>query len=108
MKRYRSEAHDLADDRLPARARKGRGAVTNRAGRFEPTNTEAVDDGWARPEDEELPPLRTTVLVDSTRSILAPNPSPDVGFDRSINPYPRCEPNTEERCERKRSDSTCR
>jgi DNA repair photolyase len=91
MKRDRSEAHDQADDSLPARARKGRGAVTNRAGRFEPTNTEAVDDGWARPEDEDLPPLRTTVIVDSTRSIIARNQSPDVGFDRSINPYRGCE-----------------
>ncbi len=91
MKRDRSEAHDLADDRLPALVRKGRGAVTNRAGRFEPTTTEAVDDGWERPEDEELPPLRTSVTVDSTRTIIARNQSPDIGFDRSINPYRGCE-----------------
>ena len=84
-------AHDLPDDRLPARVRKGRGAVTNRAGRFEPTNTEAVDDGWQQPEDEDLPPLRTTVIVDATRSIIARNQSPDISFDRSINPYRGCE-----------------
>ena len=90
MKRDRSDAHDLADDRLPTQARKGRGAVTNRAGRFEPTVTEAVDDGWAR-EEEDLPPLRTTVTVDSSRSIIARNQSPDVPFDRSINPYRGCE-----------------
>jgi DNA repair photolyase len=95
MKRDRTDApdfdaHDLADDRLPAQARKGRGAVTNRAGRFEPTVTEAVDDGWAR-DEEDLPPLRTTVTVDSSRSIIARNQSPDVPFDRSINPYRGCE-----------------
>jgi len=86
----RSEAHELPDDRLPARARKGRGAVTNRAGRYEPATTELVDDGWSREEDE-LPPLRTTVTVDTSRSIIAHNKSPDVPFDRSINPYRGCE-----------------
>jgi DNA repair photolyase len=95
MKRDRSDAHDLdahdlPEDRLPAQARKGRGAVTNRAGRFEPTVTEAVDDGWPR-DAEDLPPLRTTVTVDSSRSIIARNQSPDVPFDRSINPYRGCE-----------------
>jgi DNA repair photolyase len=92
MQRDRTDAHDLPQDRIPPRARKGRGAVTNRAGRFEPTNTEAVDDGWRRPEDEDdLPPLRTTVIVDSTRTIIARNQSPDISFDRSINPYRGCE-----------------
>ena len=56
----RSDAHDQPDDRLPHRARKGRGAVSNEAGRYEPTVTEAVDDGWAR-DEEDIPPLRTTV-----------------------------------------------
>ncbi len=86
----RADAHDQPSDRIPARARKGRGAVTNKAGRFEPTTTEAVDDGWAGDADD-LPPLRTTVTVDSTRSIIARNQSPDVPFDRSINPYRGCE-----------------
>ncbi len=91
MQRDRSDAHHLPDDRIAAKARKGRGAVTNRAGRFEPTSTEAVDDGWQSPEDEDLPPLRTTVIVDATRSIIARNQSPDISFDRSINPYRGCE-----------------
>jgi DNA repair photolyase len=92
MRTEPADTHDLPDDRIPARARKGRGAVTNRAGRFEPTNTEAVDDGWQRPEDDEdLPPLRTTVIVDATRTIIARNQSPDISFDRSINPYRGCE-----------------
>ncbi len=71
----------------PAR---GRGAVSNRDGRFEPTRREAVDDGWDR-DDEDLPPLRTTVGVDSARSVIARNDSPDVPFEQSINPYRGCE-----------------
>ncbi|MBL28706.1 MAG: radical SAM protein [Rhodospirillaceae bacterium] len=70
--------------------RKGRGAVTNVAGRYEATTTEAWDDGWGTIE-EDLPPLRTTVQVDKTKTIIARNQSPDVGFDRSINPYRGCE-----------------
>ena len=78
-------------DQLPDRARKGRGAVSNRAGRYEPETREAVDDGWVGGEHEDLPPLRTSVTIDSTRSIIARNQSPDIGFDRSINPYRGCE-----------------
>jgi DNA repair photolyase len=73
----------------PGAPRKGRGAVTNRDGRFERYAHEAVDDGWTR--EEELPALRTTVTVDATRTIIARNQSPDVPFDRSINPYRGCE-----------------
>ena len=83
------------DDGLPNRARKGRGAVSNRVGRFEPHGREAVDDGWssaAAPDpDDELPPLRTTVAIDATRTIIARNKSPDIPFDQSINPYRGCE-----------------
>src|SRR5262249_16826272 len=79
-------------DLLPDRARKGRGGVSNRVGRYEPETREAVDDGWASGgEDEDLPPLRTSVTIDTTRSIIARNQSPDLGFDRSINPYRGCE-----------------
>jgi len=70
--------------------RKGRGAQTNATSRYEPHTREAVDDGWGS-LDEELPPLRTTVQVDATRTIIATNDSPDIGFDRSINPYRGCE-----------------
>ena len=80
-------SHDPA---LPDRARKGRGAVSNRVGRYEPETREAVDDGWGA-EDDDAPPLRTSVTIDSTRSIIARNQSPDLGFDRSINPYRGCE-----------------
>lgn len=71
---------------------KGRGAASNTAGRFERERRVAVDDGWARAEeDEDLPPLRTTVTIDKSRTIIARNSSPDIPFDRSINPYRGCE-----------------
>ena len=70
--------------------RKGRGAGSNEAGRYEPHQRVAVDDGWGCAE-EELPPLATTLTADSTRTIIARNDSPDIGFDRSINPYRGCE-----------------
>ena len=76
------------DAPLPGIARKGRAAVSNRAGRFEPHAHEPVDDGW--PADD-LPPLRTTVTRDASKTIIARNTSPDVPFDRSINPYRGCE-----------------
>jgi DNA repair photolyase len=80
---------DLA---LPDRARKGRGAVSNRPGRFEPGERPREDDGWGADSFEEaLPPLRTTVQPDKSRTVIAFNESPDVGFDRSINPYRGCE-----------------
>ena len=73
-------------------ARKGRGAVSNRDGRFERFVHEAEDDGWERRlEDDEAAPLRTTVLPDTARKVIARNTSPDVPFDRSINPYRGCE-----------------
>jgi DNA repair photolyase len=71
-------------------ARTGRGAVSNPAGRFESTRTEAIDDGWGS-LDEELPPLATTVLPEPARSIISRNNSPDISFDQSINPYRGCE-----------------
>ena len=70
--------------------RKGRGAASNESGRFEAEKRTAFDDGWGS-ADEEPPPLTTTLTVDSTRTIIARNDSPDIGFDRSINPYRGCE-----------------
>lgn len=69
---------------------RGRGAATNRSGRFEAFARLAVDDGWDRPEDD-LPPLRIQVALDATRTVIARNASPDIPFDRSINPYRGCE-----------------
>jgi len=69
---------------------KGRGTLSNSVGRFEQLGREAIDDGWNN-QDEELPPLRTEVIVDSCRSAITYNDSPDIPFDRSINPYRGCE-----------------
>jgi DNA repair photolyase len=74
------------------RARKGRGAVSNRPGRFEAHDRAAFDDGWqSLAEDADAPPIRTTLTRDTTRTILSRNDSPDVPFDRSVNPYRGCE-----------------
>ena len=70
--------------------RKGRGAASNDTGRFEPEKRVPFDDGWGAADEEPLP-LATTLSVDSTRTIIARNDSPDIGFDRSINPYRGCE-----------------
>jgi DNA repair photolyase len=69
--------------------RHGRGASSNGSGRYESLARVAFDDGWQGLED--LPPFKTTVTVDSTRKIIAHNDSPDLSFDRSINPYRGCE-----------------
>lgn len=74
---------------LAAEARKGRGAIGNGAGRYEPYTRETVDDGWWR--EDELSPLATTVTDETCRSAISRNTSPDVHFDRSINPYRGCE-----------------
>lgn len=69
---------------------KGRGAVSNRAGRFESLAVERVDDGWGI-LDEPLPPLETRVLPEPAQSVITRNNSPDVPFEQSINPYRGCE-----------------
>jgi DNA repair photolyase len=74
---------------LPTAAR-GRGAVTNASGRYEPERREAFDDGWEA-DDEAPPRLTTTLTAETARRIITRNDSPDVGFDRSINPYRGCE-----------------
>ncbi|MCH7942994.1 MAG: radical SAM protein, partial [Proteobacteria bacterium] len=75
---------------LPRQLRKGRGAVSNPPSRYDSATPVEMDDGWGI-LDEDLPPLRTTVTIDSTRGIIARNQSPDLPFDRSINPYRGCE-----------------
>src|SRR5581483_5102477 len=69
--------------------RRGRGTVSNATGRYEPLARVAFDAGWQGLD--ELPPFKTSVSVDSTRKIIARNDSPDISFDRSINPYRGCE-----------------
>lgn len=75
---------------MTSTAVKGRGARSNASGRFETDVREAFDDGWTG-ADAEPAPLRTTLTPLRSKTILAKNTSPDVGFDRSINPYRGCE-----------------
>jgi DNA repair photolyase len=69
--------------------RKGRGTLSNAVGRYEGYDRVLIDDGWGG-ADAALP-LQTTLTEDTTRTIIARNASPDVPFDRSINPYRGCE-----------------
>lgn len=80
----RLEATGVDSDR-----RRGRGAVTNPSGRFEPISRVDEDDGWG--SSEELPPFKTHVTIETPRSVISHNESPDIPFDQSINPYRGCE-----------------
>jgi hypothetical protein len=71
-------------------AARGRGARSNHSGRFEPTQREDFDDGWTS-EDEAAPQLATTLTAMTSRTVITRNDSPDIPFDRSINPYRGCE-----------------
>ena len=68
---------------------RGRSAGINPSGRFEPVTRHVFDDGWDTLED--LPPFKTEVQVEKPRTIITRNQSPDISFDRSINPYRGCE-----------------
>jgi DNA repair photolyase len=68
---------------------RGRAAGINPSGRFEPVSRHVFDDGWE--SLEELPPFKTEVQVEKPRTIITRNTSPDISFDRSINPYRGCE-----------------
>ncbi len=70
-------------------ARRGRGARSNKTGRFEKETRAGFDDGWGTVADAEK--IRTTVSYEKARHIITRNQSPDIGFDRSINPYRGCE-----------------
>lgn len=78
------------DPTLPPGLRpRARGVSSNHAGRFEPASTSAFDDGWDMAEDDRL--LRTEIRDEVPRSAITYNTSPDLPFDRSINPYRGCE-----------------
>ncbi|WP_252731384.1 PA0069 family radical SAM protein [Lentibacter algarum] len=74
----------ISDDR-----RRGRGVGSNAAGRFERYGREETHDGWEIPE--ERAGFRTEVSYEQARSLISYNRSPDLPFDRSINPYRGCE-----------------
>lgn len=84
------QRQERVETRLAEANRHGRGTVTNATGRFEPRQREAFDDGW-REEEAELPPFRTETVMERAVSVITRNDSPDLGFDRSINPYRGCE-----------------
>jgi DNA repair photolyase len=78
------------DITVPPQGRPGRGAVSNASGRYEATQRVLADDGWGS-LDAPPPPLKTSVTIDASRTIIARNSSPDLNFDRSVNPYRGCE-----------------
>jgi DNA repair photolyase len=75
--------------RIEIDRRRGRAAGINPAGRFEKLERVAVDDGWQMLED--MPPFKTEVQIEKPRTVITRNDSPDIPFDRSINPYRGCE-----------------
>ena len=90
----RAEAVELQPDE-PQRpiARHGRGAANNPAVRYNRHTSVSLDDGWASigAELADLPPLPTTLTRDSSKTAISWNGSPDIGFDRAVNPYRGCE-----------------
>jgi len=73
---------------MPQPTPRGRGTASNPHNRFAPTRSEAYDDGW----EQEVPPTRATeVRSETAKTVITRNQSPDVGFDRSVNPYRGCE-----------------
>jgi DNA repair photolyase len=80
---------DFVGVRIDPDRRRGRGAETNRSGRFEKLEKAFVDDGWG--SANLLPLLRTEVQIEQAKQIITRNESPDISFDRSINPYRGCE-----------------
>ena len=74
---------------IAADRRRGRGALSNASGRFETERREPADDGWSALASLEA--LKTNIHIEKPRSIITRNDSPDISFDRSINPYRGCD-----------------
>ena len=75
--------------RNPDEILRARGADSRPAGRFEPYSSQREHDGWDIPEDQV--PLETQISMERARSVISRNSSPDIPFDRSVNPYRGCE-----------------
>lgn len=82
-------AAEVVEAAIVEERRRGRGVTANPSGRFEPTRRVEEDDGWGGLDAPA--PLRTEVTFEKARTIIARNESPDISFDRSINPYRGCE-----------------
>ncbi|MEL6377309.1 MAG: PA0069 family radical SAM protein [Pseudomonadota bacterium] len=79
----------LQETMSPHVRRPGRAARSNTVGRFERFDRNVEHDGWDIPEDDRI--LRTSTRMEQPRRIITYNRSPDLPFDRSINPYRGCE-----------------
>ncbi|MDB5771810.1 MAG: radical protein [Burkholderia sp.] len=96
---FMSDEHSYTDDpplrKEPAKALKGRGAVTNLQGRYELQARESFDDGWAdaieEGESRTGPVWKTRVFDEEAKTILTRTASPDIPFNVSLNPYRGCE-----------------
>ena len=92
-RRGRYHAEPGGEEAPQAAVVRGRGALSNRSGRYESWSRENIDDGWGSLDGslDEIANTDTTLEVDASRRIIARNESPDIPFDRSINPYRGCE-----------------
>jgi DNA repair photolyase len=86
--RWKTRSRDADWSELRDQAR-GRGALSNASGRFEKQYAEPFDDGFTT--EEKLPTLKTETIVEKPKTIITYNTSPDISFDRTINPYKGCE-----------------
>ncbi|ARN83638.1 radical SAM protein [Methylocystis bryophila] len=89
MQPYRALGLGAPESLIDPARRRGRGALSRKSGRFEPHAREEADDGWGSLED--LSALETRVHLEKARSVVTKNDSPDIAFDRSVNPYRGCE-----------------
>ncbi|MBP6818116.1 MAG: PA0069 family radical SAM protein [Ferrovibrio sp.] len=89
VKKFVARAITTEADQARPDARRGRGALSDVGSRYDTLKRERQDDGWG--VWDEVEPLKTILHDDTTRSIIAWNKSPDIPFDRSINPYRGCE-----------------
>ena len=80
----------MGETRIPATALKGRGTATRHPHRFERDLREPFDDGWELDGEAPLPPA-TEVIWEDAKSVVGDVDSPDVYFERSLNPYRGCE-----------------
>lgn len=94
MKQENRQGHHKANASavVPFEARKGRGTISNRSSRFEKLTQTGFDDGWSVPDAvPEIDRIPTEIHNEPARKIITRNTSPDIPFDRSINPYRGCE-----------------